>query len=74
MLLIMPSILILSCADPESFCQRESNFDNVFFLVDKRRDGPNTTKSGSSSAHQRNAIFRWRADDGPTLNSGLVAL
>ena len=29
-----------------------------------------------SSARQRNAIemaFRWRADDGPTLNAGLVA-
>ena len=45
------------------------------FLVDERRDGPNTTKSRPSSARQRNAIemaVRWRADDGPTLNSGLV--
>ena len=32
---------------------------------------------GPSSARQRNTIkmaFRWRADDGPTLNAGLVAL
>ena len=59
-----------------NFCQRGSNFDNVF-LVDERRDDQNTTKSGQSSAHQRNAIsmaFRWRPDDGLTLNSGLVAL
>ena len=38
---------------------------------------PNTTKIRPSSARQRNAIvmaFRWRADDGPTLNAGLVAL
>ena len=35
----------------------------------------NTTKSGPSSARQRNAIemaYRWRADDGPTLIAGLV--
>ena len=61
-------------------CHRASNFDNVFsffFLVDERGDNQNTTKSGPSSARQRNAIqmvFRWRADDGPTLNSGMVAL
>ena len=35
-----------------------------------------TTKSEPSSVHQQNAIqmaFRWHADDGPTLNAGLVA-
>ena len=34
------------------------------------------TKSGPSSARTRNATemaFRWRADDGPTLNVSLVA-
>ena len=39
----------VTCADPE-FCQRESNFDNVF-LVDEERDDPNTTKSWPSWAH-----------------------
>ena len=37
----------------------------------------NTAISGPSSAHQQNAIkmvFRWRANDGPTLNAGLEAL
>ena len=64
-----------------NFCQRGSNFDNVFFffvLVDERRDDQNTrTKSGPSSARQQNAIsmaFSWRPDDGLALNSGLVAL
>ena len=36
-----------------------------------------TTKSGPSSTHQRNTIkmaFPWWADDGPTMNVGLVAL
>ena len=49
------------------FCQRGSNFDNVF-LVDEGREDPSNTISGPSSA------FRWRADDGPTMNAGLVAL
>ena len=42
-----------------------------FFSVEGVRDDSNTTISGPSSAHQRNAIemaFRWRADDGLTLN------
>ena len=64
------------------FCQRGSNFDNVFLffflhVIDEGREDPNTTISGPSSARQRNAIkmaFHWRADDGPTLNAGLVAL
>ena len=61
-------------------CQRGSNFDNVFclfVLVDEGREDQNTTLSGPSSARQRNAIimvFRWRADNGPTLTAGLVAL
>ena len=52
-----------------------SNFD-IFFVVDEGWEDPNTTLSGPSSTRQRNAIemaFRWRADDGPTLNAGLVA-
>ena len=47
------------------------------FLVDDERVDPNTTKSGPSSAHQRNAIlmaFRWRANGGPILNTVSVAL
>ena len=43
-----------------------------FFLVVEGREDQNTTKGGPSSARQRNA-FRWRADNGPLLNAGLVA-
>ena len=62
------------------FCQREFNTDNVIFLLFSRflwREDRKATKSGQSSAHQRNAIamaFRWRADNGPPFNAGLVAL
>ena len=38
---------------------------------------PNSTNSGPSLDHQRNAIkmaFCWRSDDCPTLNTGLLAL
>ena len=41
------------------------------------REEPNATKSGPSSARQQSAIqmvFRWRTDNGPLLNDGLVAL
>ena len=49
----------------------------VCFLVYERREDPNTTISGPSPVCQGNAfqmVICWRADDGPTLNSGLVAL
>ena len=43
------------------------NSDSVFFSwLMRGGDDPNTTKSRFA--------FRWRADDGPTLNTGLVAL
>ena len=60
-------------------CHRGSNFDNFCcccFLDYEGTNDPNTTLSGPSSTHQRNAIsmaFRWRADVGPTLSVGLVA-
>ena len=41
------------------FCQRGSNFDGFFFLVDEGRENPSTTMSGPSSANQKNAI-KWR--------------
>ena len=49
-----------SYVDPESVVRGGSNFDICFscFLVDERRDDPNTctTKRGPSSARQQNAI------------------
>ena len=65
-----------TCADPES-CQRGSNFENVFFSL--IRGG--RIKIPLLVGHQWPASetpFKWRftggADDGPTLNAGLVAL
>ena len=63
------------------FCQRRSKFDKGFlfvcffiiFLSDEGIEDPNTAINGPSSAHKRNA-FRSRADEGLTLNAGLVAL
>ena len=54
----------------KAFCQRGSNFD-------KGREDPNTIISGPSSSRKRHAIymaFRWREDDGLTMNAGLVAV
>ena len=48
--------------DPESFARGGGGY--LFFLLDEGREDPNTTKSGPSSARQRNTIqmaFRWRA-------------
>ena len=64
--------------------QRGFNSDGIF-LVDKGTEDSSNTKSGPSSAHQRNVIsmafrwragnaFRWWADDGQSLNHGLLAL
>ena len=55
------------------FCQRESNFDNVFLMRGGRIQ--NTTISGPSLARQWNTsymAFRWCADVGPTLNGSFV--
>ena len=65
-----------SCADPENFVKGGPNLI-TFFLVVKGSEDTNTAINGPSSARQRNAIkmaFRWRADNGPTVNAGLVAL
>ena len=61
------------------FCQRGSNSATLttFFVLFTGREDPNITKSGPSSASQRNTIymaFRWCANDDTTLNAGLVAL
>ena len=55
------------------FCQRGSNL----FLVYEGKEDLNSTKSGPSSASASEMSFKWRLaddDDGPTLNTGLVAM
>ena len=47
----------LECADPECFARGGPTL--TFFLVDERREDPKSTKSGPSSARQRNAIWRF---------------
>ena len=62
------------------FCQRGSKFDNIFFFFFFK-----LMRDIGSKYHYKWAIirppakcylngFRWQADDGPTLNAGLVAL
>ena len=66
-----------SCADPESFVKSRGAPNLIFYFVDRGIEDPNTAINGPSTARQRNTIemaFRWRADDGPTLCAGLVAL
>ena len=74
--LMLPSPFNINKTGSRKFCQRGSTFDKLF-LVHEGIGDPNTAINGPSSARQRNAIemaFRWRADDGPTLNDVLVAL
>ena len=71
--------MIQKCGDPESFFRGGPTLTTFFyiFLVDEGRKHPNTTIRGHPSARQQNAIqmaFCWRANGGPTLNAGLVAL
>ena len=60
-------IIERACADPESFFRGGPDLRTFFQLM----SGSKYHKIRSSSARQRNAIRR-RADDGPTLNAGLV--
>ena len=52
------------------FCQRGSNTDNIFKLIRGERNQipPQIPLKAIEMA------FHWHADDGPTLNAGLVAL
>ena len=50
------------------FCQRVPNF---FFSLMR---GGRIQIPLLAGLHRRASAFRWRADDGPTLSAGLVAL
>ena len=68
----------LAMPGSRKFCQREFNLNVLFFnVVDEGWEDPNTTISGPSSALKempRKWLFRWHADDGPTLNAGSGAV
>ena len=56
---------------------RTSADSTLTSFFDEGKEDLNSTKSGPASVRKRKAIlmaFRWRVDDGPTLNAGLVAL
>ena len=81
LVLLIVHFLQCSCADPESFVRGGPTLTTFFFLFFLRFDEGGRIQisliSGPSTASMRNAIkmaFRWRADDGPTLNAGFVAL
>ena len=70
--------MVDSCADPESFVRGQRFFFRFFFSL--MRGG--RTQIPLLAGHQRpvsETPFKWRfadwrADDGPTMNAGLVAL
>ena len=52
--------------------------ERIVFLVDERREDPNTYQYKRAvmrpPAKRHLMAFRWRADDDPTWNAGLAAL
>ena len=61
--------MILTCADQESFASGGPTLTSFFY--EEREE------EGIQIAIKADAIlmaFHWRADDGPTLNAGWVAL
>ena len=45
----------------------------LIFLIDEGREDSNSTKNRPVKCHLKLSI-RWRFDDGPTMDAGLVAL
>ena len=64
-----PSCCVINFTFPQSYYIGASlQFHLLIFLVDEGTDDPNVSKSRPSLARQRNA------DNGPTLNAGLLAM
>ena len=55
---------------PRKFCKRRSNLDKLFFFF---LGGGGEGEDPGIQKHL-NRAFRWWADDGATLNAGLLAL
>ena len=65
---MMLNLYELTCVDPGSFVRGGSTLTT--FLVDEGREDP----QNAGQPRPASEAFRWRDDDGPTLNAGLVAL
>ena len=67
----------LTCADPESFARGGPILITLFFFFNSTKNSAQHCQIALKAGHHRPAsetAFRWRADDGRTLNAGLVAL
>ena len=66
---------ICSCADPESFVRGGPTLTTFLFSLMRGDIIQIPLLAGHQwPASETPMAFRWRADDGPTLNDGLVAL
>ena len=79
--LVIPESAFKFMHGSRKFCQRGSNFEKVSFLFYfflEGREDPNKYHYKraiiDSPAKRHLNAFCWQADDGPTLNAGLVAL
>ena len=66
----------MACADPESFVRGGPTLTLFFlFFYDEGREDQNTTITDHHWPASKTPFkWRWRADVGPTLKAGLVAL
>ena len=78
---IYPQKVSESMRGSRKFCQRGSNSDNFFFFFfswwgvgGSKYHYNRAIISPPAKRHHQPASKKWRADDGPTLNAGSVAL
>ena len=64
----MKHVYLVSCADPESFQRDLTKYFFLFWLIREERI------QLLLKLNYHLMAIRWRADDGPTLIAGLVAL
>ena len=62
----------VTCSDPESFARGGPTVTT--FIYEGREDSSTTISRAIIGPPTKRHTFRWRADDDPILNAGLVAL
>ena len=67
------AMMRLACVDPESFVRGGPTWTRLFFFFFKVYEGREKRAIIGPPA-KRSMAFRGCADDGPTLNAGLVVL